>query len=106
MVKAALNAIGYNCKEVSHHLTLVLALVFTCLLYKTFENTVGKGEIARKEQLLLFPEFSIRLENFLPFSLNLKLSPSNSFVWKGLKLFVLERVKGSMVATKTIHVTG
>ena len=32
------------------------ALVFTCLLYKSFENTVGKGEIALKEQFLLFPK--------------------------------------------------
>ena len=31
------------------------ALVFTCLQYKCFENTMGKGEIARKEQFLLFP---------------------------------------------------
>ena len=29
--------------------------VFTCLQYKSFENTVGKGEIARNEQFLLFP---------------------------------------------------
>ena len=31
------------------------ALVLTCLQYKFFENTVGKGEIARNEQFLLFP---------------------------------------------------
>ena len=31
------------------------ALVFTCLQYKPSENTVGKGEIARNEQFLLFP---------------------------------------------------
>ena len=31
------------------------ALVFMCLQYKYFENTVGKGEIARNEQFLLFP---------------------------------------------------
>ena len=31
------------------------ALVFTCLQYKSFENSVGKGEIARNEQFLLFP---------------------------------------------------
>ena len=31
------------------------ALVFTCLQYKSFENTVGKGIIARNEQFLLFP---------------------------------------------------
>ena len=28
------------------------ALVFTCLLYKSFENTVGKVEIARNEEFL------------------------------------------------------
>ena len=27
----------------------------TCLQYKSFKNLVGKGEIARKEQFLLFP---------------------------------------------------
>ena len=32
------------------------ALVFTCLQYKSFENTVGKGEIARNEQFHLFPQ--------------------------------------------------
>ena len=32
------------------------ALVFTCLLYKFFENTVVKGEIAHDEQFLLFPQ--------------------------------------------------
>ena len=26
-----------------------------CLQYKSFENTVGKGEIAHNEQFLLFP---------------------------------------------------
>ena len=32
------------------------ALVFTCLHDKYFENTVGKGEIARNEQFLFFPQ--------------------------------------------------
>ena len=32
------------------------ALVFTCLLYKPIENTMGKGEISRNEQFLLFPQ--------------------------------------------------
>ena len=31
------------------------ALVFTCLQFKSFENTVGKGEIARNKQFLHFP---------------------------------------------------
>ena len=30
------------------------ALVFMCLQYKSFENTVGKGEIARKEPHTVF----------------------------------------------------
>ena len=37
------------------------ALVFTCLQYKSFEITGGKGEIARNEQFLLFQQC------FLPF---------------------------------------
>ena len=41
---------------------------------------MGKGEIARNEQFLLFPKlFSTRVKNFLPFSSNLKLSSANSF---------------------------
>ena len=32
------------------------ALVFTCLQNKSFENTVGKGEIAHDEEFLLFPQ--------------------------------------------------
>ena len=41
---------------------------------------MGKGEIARDEQFLLLPQlFSTQLENFLPFSSNLKLSAANSF---------------------------
>ena len=55
------------------------ALVFMCLQYKSFENTVGKGETARDEQLLLFSMvFSTLLENFPPFSSNFKLSSANS----------------------------
>ena len=44
-----------------------------------FENTVGKGEIARNEQFLLFPVFSTLSEDFLPFSLDSKLSSAISF---------------------------
>ena len=31
-------------------------LVFTCLHYKSFGNTVGKGETARSKQLILFQQ--------------------------------------------------
>ena len=67
------------------------SLVFTCLQYQSFENTVGKGEIARNEQFLFFPTvFSILSGNFPPFSPNLKLSSANSF---SLEFVVWERVK-------------
>ena len=39
-----------------------------CLQSKSFENTVGKGEIACNKQFLLFATvFSTHLENLLPF---------------------------------------
>ena len=63
------------------------ALVFTCLQYKSFENTVGKGEIARNEQFLLFPQcFSTHLESFLPFFSNLKLLSAISFSMEESKI--------------------
>ena len=58
---------------------------FTRLLYKSFENTMGKGEIARNEQFLLFPQcflpiFPPHFENFLPLKKKkkMKLSSANS----------------------------
>ena len=38
-----------------YSLSFKQALVFTCLQYKSFGNTVGKGEIAHNEQFLLLP---------------------------------------------------
>ena len=53
---------------------------FLCLQYKSFKNTVRKCEITRNERFLLFPTvFSTHLENFLPFSSNLKVPSSTSF---------------------------
>ena len=41
------------------------ALVFTCMKYMSFENTVWKGEIAHDEQFLLFPQCFLSIfENF------------------------------------------
>ena len=57
-----------------------------CLQYKSFENTVGKGEIARNEQFLFF---LLYLDNFLPFSSNLELSSANSFSLEGSKICCL-----------------
>ena len=56
--------------------------VFTCLLYKSFENTVGA--------ISPFPKvFSICLENFLPFSSNFKLPSANSFSLEESKICFL-----------------
>ena len=68
------------------------ALVFTCLQYKSFENTEGKEEIARNEQFLLFPQcFSPIRITFCHFHQiqNCRLQT----VWKHLKFVVWERVK-------------
>ena len=54
------------------------ALVFTCLHYKSFENTVGKGEIARNEQFLLFPQFFF----YLPAKLSAIVIKSKIIIWK------------------------
>ena len=53
--------------------------IFTCLQYKSFENTEGKEEIAVNEQCLLFHVFFMLFENSQPFSLNLKLLSASSF---------------------------
>ena len=38
-----------------------------CMQYKSVETTVGKGEIARNEQFLLFPQcFQLVWKNILP----------------------------------------
>ena len=45
---------------------------YVSVQYKSFENTVGKGEIARNEQFLLFPQcFLPFFGSSLPFSSNL-----------------------------------
>ena len=60
-----------------------------CLQYNSFENTVGKAEIARHKQFLLFPLFSTHLENVLPFLSNLKVSSANSISLEESKICCL-----------------
>ena len=55
------------------------ALVFTCLHYKSFENTVGTGEIARNEQFLLFPQCFLSVGELCHFHQMSNLSSANSF---------------------------
>ena len=65
-----------------------------CPQYKSFENTVGKGEIACDEQFLLFSQcfltFSRTFSHVYQIS-NCRLQTLS--VWKGLKFVVWERVK-------------
>ena len=66
-------------------------LVFTCLHYKSFENTVGKGEIARNEQFLFFPQCfqTIRITFSHVYQIsNCRLQTFS--VWNSLKFVVWE----------------
>ena len=53
--------------------------LLTCLQYKSFENTVGKGEFFFSMSNFSFSVFSILLESTLPFSSDLTLLSANSF---------------------------
>ena len=70
--------------------------VFMCLLYKSFENTVGKGDIARNEQCLLFPQRFLPSWTTFSILLNLKLSFANSFSLEGSKICCLGKGKVGM----------
>ena len=76
------------------------ALVFTCLQYKSFEITVGKGEIARHEQFLLFPQCF--LPSWRPLCIfhyikDCRLQTLS--VWTSLKFVVWERVNKDVFIT-------
>ena len=74
-----------------------------CKQYKFFNNTAGKGEIARNKQFLLFPVFSTSFEIFLPFSSNLKVLPTNSFsLGKGETL--LDRALLTTISCKNLTI--
>ena len=69
------------------------ALVFTCLQYKSFENIVGKGEIARCQQFLLFPQCFLSIwRTFCHFHPILNCCLQTLPIWKSLKFLVLEMV--------------
>ena len=74
---------------VTHSGNLTLSQTSPSPQYKSFENTVGNGEIAHNEQFLLYPVFSTHLETFLPFSSNSKLSSANSFSLEASKICCL-----------------
>ena len=73
-------------------------MVFTCL--QSFENTVGKGEIAHNEQFLLFPQcFVPILITFCHFHSIKNCRLQILSVWEGLKFVVWERVKSGLCGT-------
>ena len=65
-----------------------------CLQYRSFENTVGKGEIARNEQFLLFPQCFLSFwTTFCHFYQLYQCRLQSLSIWEGLKFVVWERVK-------------
>ena len=70
------------------------AFVFTCLQYKSFENMVGKGEIAHNGQILLFPQCFLPIwRTFCYYLSNSKLSSAKSYSLEKSKFVVKESVK-------------
>ena len=59
-----------------------------CLQYNSFENTVEKGEIARDEQFLIFPQYFLFYFFWknVSFSLNLEFSSAKSFCLEASKI--------------------
>ena len=74
-----------------------------CLQYNPFKNTMGKGEIARNEQFLLFPQcFLPVLRASCHFHQILNCPLQTLTVWKGLKFIIWVRVNSSRLSF--IHV--
>ena len=85
------------CKPYVHREALTLpkqTLVFTCLQSKSFENTAGKGEIARNERFLIFPHCFLPIWiTFFHFHLIQNCRLQALSVWESLKFIVWEKVK-------------
>ena len=70
------------------------ALVFMCLQYKCFENTVEKGEIGQNQQFPLFKQcFLLILRTFHNFDEIQNYHLQILSGWKSLIFVILERVK-------------
>ena len=65
---------------------------------KSFENSEGKGELARHEQFLLFPQCFLPFQRTLPRFHELQTCPLQTLsVWESLKFVVWERNKSHLV---------
>ena len=81
------------------------ALVCMCLQYKSFENIVGKGEIAHIKQFLFFPQCFLTF--WITFSHVYQISNCHLqtlSVWKILKFVVWERVNlRQLTLSRLVH---
>ena len=73
---------------------------------QVFENTVGKGEIARNEQFLLFPQCFLSIwRTFCHFHQIWNCRLQTLSVWNSLKFVVWERVKSPLLLLRTKSIT-
>ena len=97
-----LNLPSANAFNLSSERFCRLALVLTCLRHKSFENTVGKGEIANNEQFLLLPQsFLLILRTFYHFYQIENCRLQTISVLKSLKFFLWEKVNCSQQKLST-----
>ena len=75
----------------------------SCLRYKSFENVVGKGEIARNEQFLLFPQcFQLFWRTFRHVHQNFILSSATAFSLEASNICRLEKGSNSFIMIKNL----
>ena len=68
--------------------------LFNVSAVQVFENTVGKGEVARNEQFLLFPQCFLPIWRIVCNCHQIwNCPPQTHWAWKSLKLVVWEKVK-------------
>ena len=74
----------------------VLVFTFTCVEYMSFENTMGKGEIALNEQFLLFSQCLLPCwRTFYHFHQIQDCRLQTLSSWKSVEFVVWERIKHS-----------
>ena len=75
-------------------------------VHESFENTVGKGEIALNEQFLLFPQYFLTIwKTFYHFHQIWNCRLQTHLVWKRVKFVVWERVKRKKRKGKLLDTT-
>ena len=87
-------------------------LIFKCLIFKSFENTMEKGEIACNEQLVLFSQcflpfwitfcYSNQIKNCCQQTPSASLEESRISFWERVKLNFHQQI----IYTSTDHIKG